>query len=405
MQLGWVDFSKEDRAKVLDVINLFQEQGALDELGLGMVRDGFSNFFFPGTSTIQTRAKYFLIIPYILKEAIDGEYGINNIQTVLNRIDEEEKQCGILLKENDPGAIGIIGERVLPNNWVARRPSDIYWNGLKSYHIIDCDVSGKEELIRLAFYKREKSSSAANARKTSENKDWEDDKDAGQDSSVHLVSLPAFYYSEYKDSWRDDLEMALTPEEALFLEEKIIQSFPDSLLAFIMNNQIDLDRYDALDAFYAEQKELLPEEMAHHMDLALRFDRLTFAARARYNVMYSQGDNGDAVEVWESVISNPSSFTDIDLEDVFHSLDVYRTDIKQFLRSFQGLLIKEQFENIDELLIEREKRLKGPARAKLLHPENYRDQGWVGGRHYDYRFTNAKRLILDIYAGKEGANV
>ena len=58
MQLGWVDFSKADREKVLDVMNLLQEQGAVDEIGIGLIRDAFANYFFPGTSTVQTRAKY-----------------------------------------------------------------------------------------------------------------------------------------------------------------------------------------------------------------------------------------------------------------------------------------------------------------------------------------------------------
>ena len=48
MQLGWIDFSKEDRQKALDVINLLSEQGAVDELGIGIVRDAFANYFFPG---------------------------------------------------------------------------------------------------------------------------------------------------------------------------------------------------------------------------------------------------------------------------------------------------------------------------------------------------------------------
>lgn len=60
LQLGWVDFSKEQRNKVLSVINLLSEPEAVDELGIGIIRDGFANMFFPGTSTIQTRAKYFL---------------------------------------------------------------------------------------------------------------------------------------------------------------------------------------------------------------------------------------------------------------------------------------------------------------------------------------------------------
>ena len=73
MQLGWIDFSKEDRQKALDVINLLSEQGAVDELGIGIIRDAFANYFFPGTSTIQNRAKYFLIVPYVLREAVDGK--------------------------------------------------------------------------------------------------------------------------------------------------------------------------------------------------------------------------------------------------------------------------------------------------------------------------------------------
>ena len=66
MQLGWIDFSKSERSKVLSVLDLLQEKGTLDELGIAPIRDGFANIFFPGTSTIQTRAKYFLIVPYAL---------------------------------------------------------------------------------------------------------------------------------------------------------------------------------------------------------------------------------------------------------------------------------------------------------------------------------------------------
>ena len=64
MQLGWIDFSKEDRNKVFNVLNLLSEEGVLDELGIAPIRDAFSNIFFPGITTIQTRAKYFLIVPY-----------------------------------------------------------------------------------------------------------------------------------------------------------------------------------------------------------------------------------------------------------------------------------------------------------------------------------------------------
>ena len=68
MQLGWIDFSKTERSKILSVLDLLSESGTLDELGIAAVRDGFSNLFFPGTSTIQTRAKYFFAVPYALKQ-------------------------------------------------------------------------------------------------------------------------------------------------------------------------------------------------------------------------------------------------------------------------------------------------------------------------------------------------
>ena len=137
MQLGWIDFSKEDRQKSFDVINLLSEQGAVDELGIGVIRDAFANYFFPVTSTIQTRAKYFLIVPYMLREAVDGRYG-KDANRVLRAIDSAEKDCGIRLLEADPKAEGVIGSRVLPMVCVARNSSVIFRNGIRSFGIF-CD--------------------------------------------------------------------------------------------------------------------------------------------------------------------------------------------------------------------------------------------------------------------------
>ncbi len=59
--------------KCWEVINLLSEKGAVDELCFGIIRDGFADYFFPGTSTVQTRAKYYLLVPYILKETVKQE--------------------------------------------------------------------------------------------------------------------------------------------------------------------------------------------------------------------------------------------------------------------------------------------------------------------------------------------
>ena len=179
MQLGWIDFSKEDRQKAFDVINLLSEQGAVDELGIGVIRDAFANYFFPGTSTIQTRAKYFLIVPDMLREAVDGRYG-KDANRVLRAIDSAEKDCGIRLLEADPKAEGVIGSRVLPKGWVARKPSDIYWNGIRTFGIF-CDYGlSIPEYVSLAVkLKEQKSVSRLGNRNDDAEENDKDDSDAG----------------------------------------------------------------------------------------------------------------------------------------------------------------------------------------------------------------------------------
>ena len=78
MPLGWIDFSKNERNKVLSVLDLLSENGTLDELGIAPVRDGFADLFFPGTSTIQTRAKYFLIVPCLYRHYFPSEYSFGS---------------------------------------------------------------------------------------------------------------------------------------------------------------------------------------------------------------------------------------------------------------------------------------------------------------------------------------
>ena len=69
------------------------------------------------------RDRYFLIVPYVLREAVDGRYG-KDVNRVLRAIDSAEKDCGIRLLNADPKAEGVIGTRVLPKGWVARK--DVY---------------------------------------------------------------------------------------------------------------------------------------------------------------------------------------------------------------------------------------------------------------------------------------
>ncbi|AHF00149.1 hypothetical protein THITH_10510 [Thioalkalivibrio paradoxus ARh 1] len=48
-QLTWIDLTAADRTRVRQVLDLFAEQGTVDELGLGSLRHALSNALFPGT--------------------------------------------------------------------------------------------------------------------------------------------------------------------------------------------------------------------------------------------------------------------------------------------------------------------------------------------------------------------
>ncbi len=407
MQIGWVDFSKADREKVFDVMNLLQEQGAVDEIGIGLIRDAFANYFFPGTSTVQTRAKYFLIVPYILQEAVSGKYG-DRVDRILQKIDEEEKNCGLLLYQKckdkgiEPVGVGIIGARVLPQSWVARKPSNIYWNGIRTYHIFQQENMTIPDMVRLSILMRAqgKPEQLGNRRDDAEEGE-KDDKDAGRDETVRFFDLPRMEDID----WRSHLDIALTEKEAVFLRSKIEKSVPDKLIAYILKHNIDLSKYDRFEMLYADLKDELPTEMARVMKLACDFNRLVYAARVRYNIILSRGQNTNAVSEWGQIERNISWYTNVNLEAVLDFLGRPDYRLRRFLINLQEAFRDGDLTKADETIISREIELKTRSRAKLCHAEDYNPDSWIGGRYLDYRFGDAKRIIADIYEGEGVVNV
>lgn len=400
MQLGWVDFSREDREKVLDVMNLLQEQGAVDEIGIGLVRDAFANLFFPGTSTVQTVAKYFLIVPYVLKEATEGRYG-NNLNRILRRIDREEKECGIRLMQNCPGEDGIIGRRVLPKNWVARKPSNIYWNGIRTYGICTQDLTIPELLKASIILQAQKKTSALGNKGDDAADSERDDADAGRDVATQLFSVPDDYYAD----WRTNLSIHLTATEAAFLRKMIETSVSASLLGYLLRNSIDVTKYDSFEAIYEDLGTAVPAELARTMKLACDFNRLVYTARVRYNYILSAGQNEDAVAEWAYIEENMQHMMSVDVDDVLQTLHITNFRLRRFLTSFKAALMAGDLDAAEKVLIDREIEIKTRSRAKLCKRDDYANDTWIGGRYLDYRFSSAKRIITDIYRGEEAAHV
>jgi len=400
MQLGWIDFSKEDRQKALDVINLLSEQGAVDELGIGIVRDAFANYFFPGTSTIQTRAKYFLIVPYILRDAVDGRYG-KDVNRILRAIDTEEKECGIKLLESNPKAEGVIGTRVLPKGWVARKPSDIYWNGIRTYGIF-CDYGlSIPEYVSLAMKLNTQKSSAKLGNRNDEAEENEkDDSDAGDIMNVNFWNLPIYY-----DNWRDNLTIELTNEEALYLDKQIQKGAKGSLLEYVLKNRIDMNKYEDFVSMAADLSEKVEEKLSYMMKLACEFNNLVYMARVRFNVMLSEEENEVAVSEWDRLKPQVKRRANVDLSAVFNKLELHNPGTYLFLSKLQEAFKALDIDAADELIKKRERQLKGINRAKLNRTKEFDHSKWVGGGELDYRFSNARRIINDIYSGEVSSDV
>ena len=63
--IGWLDFNDDAARKMNETLRALDEPSTLDPLGLGSIRDAFSDLIAPGTSTIHTRLRYFLFIAWI----------------------------------------------------------------------------------------------------------------------------------------------------------------------------------------------------------------------------------------------------------------------------------------------------------------------------------------------------
>lgn len=390
MPLGWIDFSKDERNKVLNVIHLLDEPGAVDELGIGAVRDAFADYFFPGTSTVQTRAKYFLIVPYVLMEAGSGKYG-SDLNTILRKIDNEERSCrDILIKTGNDGVIGSL----VPRSWVLRTPSNIYWNGIKRMGIFKEDLSVKEYIHQSILQRSLKKAKEYGNREKDAEENEKDDIDAGDITSIQFWSLG----DTYRSNWRDSLTIELLPEEAAFLKSQIVMSQRTSLFAFILKNNIALDKYESFGALTEDIKDSVDSDLRYMMGLANDFNNLVSIITTRYNLIVFDGKNKRAKEKWDILSKDLKHRSEVDLKAIFSRLSIKNVKLKVFLLKVQEAIREEDIATVDELIVKREITLKGAKRAKTSRVGEYREENvdWIGIDILDYRYTPAKRIIRDI---------
>lgn len=127
----WLQFDQEQSRRARELVRALSEPGTLDSLGIGTIRDGFANILLPGTSTIQTRARYFLLVPWAVRRVAASSP--RNRDNYDKRLRDVEVATIDALKLHDPSARGIIG--VERGRRTRNLASTIYWSGLASWGI------------------------------------------------------------------------------------------------------------------------------------------------------------------------------------------------------------------------------------------------------------------------------
>lgn len=386
MQIGFIDFSREERNKVLATLKMLGTQTALDELGIGVIRDAYADILFPGISTIQTRAKYFVLIPYLFDKASSQNLANGN-EHYRWLINTEDKLVDVLIRNSGPEAIGIIGKNASKQNRVVKmKPSSIYWNGLRTFEIVRnsgislkaaCDVSW-----RTAHQKKEVV--------IKQDGETYDDSSAGSGQVVLFSPIQPDY------DFMKVLDIKLTKKEALYLEDRIMkaQMSKQSLLAFLIANREKFNKFDEIPVA------ILPDNLKRDYLLARSFSDFIFGAHIRYNVIFSNGQDEDMIQNFDKWMDTFKG-QPFDLDAVLGRIHCNRTTA-DFCRAFLETVKNNDIKRMDELIIAREKSVKHD-RSKLCKPSEYQynNDRPIHDYKLDYRFGTAKVIIEDIIKGLE----
>ena len=261
--LGWLDLDAAASERVGTLLRALEEPGTLDPLGLGSVRDTFSAMLSPGTSTIQTRLRYFVFLPWIFATLESQRVAPGDFARRLRDSEARLIDCLRPLGANQ-GVIGFAAGRNLK-----RLPSETYWGGLGSWGLRRLDFSLAEYAKRAAAFGRHRP-------------DRDDDGNVTTPSVAMWASMPA-----PPDDFLDaEITFDLRRSEAQLLADHIRQRHPRSLLAAMCDApELAADASFPWDLLATVR---LPEHLREILRHAQCFSELTVGPQHVYNVLLAR---------------------------------------------------------------------------------------------------------------------
>lgn len=396
----WVDIDETSRRKMLDVVQMFRDQDTVDELGLGTIRDAFANYFFPGTSTIQTRACYFLFVPWIYRRLEIKQIPSSKIASAARELEldltDELIEGGA--GENE-GVIGRISRRKLQ-----RLPSNIYWVGLHEWHIRRFPRTQDQYHQYLDTFYRKKQTHVLTDDKEPVDGHIEHNWDP------HLPQPP--------NGFPKGAGMSLRGDDAKYLQDRISSFIGDTLLAAMVNASAFQDS----DYLWDNSVVLtLPQKLHDEVDQSRKFALSVYGAVLLYNLMLARArkndewieDYSDGLNKWVLEINERREemshwhhqirqFWDC---EAIHNANVpYST--KHFVEAWNNLIFEATLSdniadnrNAHELIKTREVHLK--RQRSRLENNRYLEmwKGASGVAMIDYRWYRVKRIVQDIRDG------
>lgn len=416
--LQWLDFSPTEREDVLTLLESQKDKSTIDELGLGLVRDAISDHLFPGLSTIQTRARYFLFVAWLLRDLEHGNVQDDRLVLTL-RQREIQLIKALLSTEGETGEArhaGLIGRDSVDST--KRLPSVIYWSGIRRLGIYQGAGSLQEYLSDLPDLRRHRRRRGASA----ENEEASDGNLGATTWDPDLPTAEADYLTK--------TSFDLTREEARYLKEKVLSLRTSSgqvcLLQWMVRH-LDTATVAALEAPWSllddtGQWPALPTSLnaelthAHHFSLCTRaltavYTRLLAARRRDLDLGHYDDLLADALSgLAEHASALQAWYADLPafwrwISQVNPRLQRDRPFIEEWLRlladqGFSGAhpaaLLSTQ---IERWMQERERRLKG-ALARMGNPPVL--QRWSAPESLGlttYRWRTARDIVIDILTG------
>lgn len=389
--LTWLDHDSSEQERMRRVLDLFEERSTVDELGLGAIRDSIADRLFPGTSTIQTRIRYFLFVPWIYRQ-------LEEKRTPARRFRDEARELQFRLSEaltkggEEEGVIGGWAGRELK-----RTPDAIYWGGLASWEIrrFEGSIQQYRQAIEPIYRLR------GSMRRTDEGELIHDSR-----TVTWHREIPA-----PPPGWLESTSPALTREEALFLRDCISISHGDRLLAHLVSDPRRTEcpspwTHPDLASFETEHRRLLEH--------ARLFSQVMHGAWLLYNILLARKKGSQ-----ELIDEHEASFDDW-LQEV-DSAEIARWDLDEFwgevvdwghtitpkTRAFveawkERVAANKYTLDVPEMhgiLEHREFALKG-ALARLRNRRALDKWGGASGLgRMTYRWEEARRYVNELAAG------